>query len=118
MVDIGSFLNQSTRIALERLVRISLSAATFNLIFEYWKQKRLDSDYGRYAIVTNCEFDSLLVLVFSFRRKPLIGRLVVEKEILQSMNVKREEVKLSEARLRWEEVKVRFLLFSLQLFIC
>jgi hypothetical protein len=53
-------------------------------------------------------------LVFSFgfgfsayiARKPILSRLVVEKEILQSLTVKNEEVKLSEARLRWEEVKV------------
>jgi hypothetical protein len=66
VVGIGNFLNHTTRLALEKLVDIPLSAATFNLIFDHWKQKRLANDFGRYILVLIDLFLLMLDLVFCF----------------------------------------------------
>jgi hypothetical protein len=70
-----------------------ISEDVFNLIWEYWKKKRFALDYGR---------------------TPLISRLIIEKERLQTLNLRIEETRLSQAQLRWEYIKVQMDAFPLQ----
>jgi len=85
-VDIGQFLTKTTKLELEKLINKNISEETFDTLWDYWKNKRLDYDYGR---------------------TPLIPRLEIEKNILQELSSKEEQIKLNEAKLRWESLKTK-----------
>jgi len=87
-VDIGQFRTSTTKIELEKLINKNISEDTFKALWEYWKKKRLASDYGRI---------------------PLIPRLKIEKDLLQELSMKDEQTKLNEAKLRWESLKTKLL---------
>lgn len=87
-VAIGRFLTQSTRAELNKKIaplHKELPEDIFNIIWEYWKKKRLSVDYGR---------------------TPLIPRLVIEKDRVHTLSAKNEQFRLSQAQLRWEYHKV------------
>jgi hypothetical protein len=87
-VDIGQFLTESTKTELEKLINKNISEETFKTLWDYWRNKRQESDYGR---------------------APLIPRLKIEKDLLQALSMKDVEAKLNEAKKRWESLKTKLL---------
>lgn len=52
VINIGTFLNSSTRVKLERLASVSISEKVFEEIWRYWKKKRLALENGRLPLLS------------------------------------------------------------------
>jgi hypothetical protein len=87
VVDVGSFITAETHKIFETRQLITIPHNVFKLICDYWKRKRLASDYGR---------------------KPLIPRLAVELTRPKSFEQEEKEKKTLLARSRWEVIKNSF----------